>query len=94
MQQLNKHLNLFGNMATVPTKIRATERGELLDYFLSEVNLGRSDKNLKPLNHSRISFYLQKIPTRDLYVLKSKMEQARRKGYPAGAIFWLEVKPH
>lgn len=92
MEKIAKHLTIFGTLAPQHSNPRTTERGELLSYFLSEVNIGRHEINLKPFTYSAISYFLAKIPTRDLYVLKSKMEQARHKGYPPGAIFWLEIK--
>ena len=76
---------------SVPGKI-LSERGELLCYFRDTVNASRRADDREPLP---IGFYVKKLQgifTKDLYALKSKMLDGERRGVPAGAIFFLELK--
>lgn len=78
----------------VRVKGTTTERGELLDFFKSTVNASRKEKQFSALP---IGFFVKKlegIVTKDLYALKSKMEDADRRGTPASAIFFLELRPN
>ncbi len=85
--------NLFGARTPLPKKTRTTERGELLETFLSRLNPGRKAKGYPLLTAGRLAFLLTGIPTKDLYALLSKMNDAERRNVPASAVFWLEVKP-
>jgi len=85
----------------IPKKLKPnlSERGELLSYFLETINSSRADynktrftKQLRPMTFPRLAFLLTGIETKDLYALKSKMEDAERRGKSASAIFWLETK--
>ena len=81
-----------------PTKDHRTERGDLLDYFLSVLNPDRQKKGMSQLTHAFLNTKLQGIPTPDLYVLQKKMQDAARKharnhrSIPASAIFWVETR--
>lgn len=72
---------------------RVTERGEFLTYFLEQLNPPRVRDGYRALTIGRLSRDLQGIPTKDLYVLKKKCEEARGNGLPFGAIFWTEIRP-
>lgn len=87
---MNSIKSLFGDRARpVPKKKRVTERGELLDYFLSVLNPSRKKAGYKPLSHGRVSHMLTGIPTKDLYYMKSTMEDSRRRtGNSEGACKW------
>jgi hypothetical protein len=74
-------------------KTKRTERGDLFDFFLSVLNPSRTKTGYKPMNHKRLAFLLQGIPTKDLYALQSKMTHAERRGFPASVVFWKEIKP-
>jgi hypothetical protein len=52
----------------------------------------RAKDGYAPLTHARLAYILTAIPTEDLYALKSKLEDADRRGYNPGTIFWKEVK--
>ena len=75
-----------------PTK-RSSERGDLYDQILSRLNPGRVKKGLKPMTHGRLGYLLTGIPTKDLYALISRCDDAERRGFPWGAIFWKEIRP-
>lgn len=89
---MEKISNLFGQSVRPPTNTRRTERGDLLDYFLSILNPARKKDGFPPLNHGFLQYKLHGIPTRDLYALKSKMEDARRRDFNPAIVFWMETK--
>lgn len=71
---------------------KLSERGELVCYFRDTVNAGRTAQKYSALP---IGFYVKKlqgIPTKDLWALKSKMSDGERRGIPAGAIFFSELR--
>jgi len=43
--------------------------------------------------HRQVYSQLAGIPTKDLYSLISKCDDAQRRGFPWSAIFWKEIKP-
>lgn len=49
---------------------RTTERGELMQYFCTELNRSRIRDGLQPVTMGRMGKLLQQIPTKDLYYLK------------------------
>ena len=51
-------------------RIRETERGELMKYFLDRINPGRIRDGLPKLTMGRMGKILEQIPTKDLYYLK------------------------
>lgn len=89
---MKRTLDLFGNVHKPEPKRRRTERGELVDWFLMELNPSRVEKGYPPLSHGRLSFMLSGIPTKDLYALQSKMRDAEKCETSAGIVFWAEVK--
>ena len=89
---MEKISTLFGKRAPLPNKTHATERGELLDTFLSRLNPARERAGYKQLDHKRLSYKLAGIETKDLYALLSKCNDAERRGYAWGAIFEMELK--
>lgn len=74
---------------TVPKKERLTERGELMEYFRTQLNHSRVRDGLLPLSMPRMGRLLQAIPTKDLYYLKSVCDQAK----DFSKKFWWEIKP-
>lgn len=83
---------LIGNRRTQQKPRRHTERGDLFDSILSRLNPGRAKKGLRLLTHARLGYLLASIPTKDLYALVSKCDDAERRGYAWGAIFYKEIK--
>lgn len=68
-----------------------TERGELMRYFIETLNPQRKGE-YQPLTYSRMGKLLQKVPTKDLYYLKSVMEDKKRRGENYGAYFYWSIK--
>lgn len=76
----------------VEQKSKKTERGELLVYFCGKLNKGRAEKKLKPLTIPRVAFMLTRIPTKDLYYIKSVCDDFEKRGKPFGGLFWKLLK--
>lgn len=85
--------NLFGQVMRPPAKSRRTERGDLEDYFLSILNPARQKDGYPLFKHGFMQRKLERIPTGDLYALKSKMEDARRRNFNPAVVFWVELRP-
>lgn len=75
-------------------KKKQTERGDLFDFFLSKLNPPRVKSGYKPLSYAQLAFHLTKIPTKDLYALRSRCDDAEGRGKPWGAIFWITIRPY
>jgi hypothetical protein len=84
---------LFGKYQKPTKQTRQTERGELYDQILTRLNPSRTKAGYKPLGHARLAYLLAGIPTKDLYALISRCDEAERRGYPWSAIFWKEITP-
>lgn len=69
-----------------------SERGELLTYFIDTLNPARKDSGYRPITFPRMGFLVSHIPTGDLYALKSKMEDAKRRNFPPSIVFHMELK--
>lgn len=70
-------------------KARASERGDMMQYFMTKLNISRVQDGLKPLTMARMGKILEAIPTKDLYYLKSVCDQAKN----FSKKFWWEVNP-
>src|SRR3989344_4252554 len=68
---------------------RTTERGELLEYFCERLNNSRKADGLVPIVIPRMAKMLEKIPTKDLYYLKSVCDRAEN----FSKKFWYELNP-
>jgi len=68
---------------------RTTERGELLEYFCERLNSSRKADGLVPIVIPRMAKMLEKIPTKDLYYLKSVCDRAEN----FSKKFWYELNP-
>ena len=71
------------------SKSRKTERGELMKYFCERINSGRLRDGLAKITMGRMGKTLEKIPTKDLYYLKSVCDKAEN----FGKKFWWELRP-
>ncbi len=72
---------------------RATERGELMRYFMLELNKARKRDGLDLLTMPRMGKIFELIPTKDLYYLKSVCDDAATRGHEFSKRFWYELKP-
>ena len=90
---MQKIADLFGKRSLSPKSKRSSERGDLLDTFLSRLNPSRKAAGYRPLSYGRLAYLLTGIKTTDLYALQSKCADAERRGYPWSAIFWKEITP-
>ncbi|MDO8518426.1 MAG: hypothetical protein Q7S26_04015 [bacterium] len=98
MEHISSHIS-----GKVGKKERVTERGELMEYFRTQLNRARArdaclalptgrqaaGRALPPLSMPRIGRLLVAIPTKDLYYLKSVCDQAP----DFSKKFWWEIKP-
>ena len=86
MQHIKAHM---GGESSRSKKERATERGELMKYFMEQLNVSRRRDGLPPLTMPRMGRLLVAIPTKDLYYLKSVCDQAK----DFSKKFWWEINP-
>ncbi len=70
-------------------KDRATERGELMQYFMDKLNAARVRDGLAKLTMPRMGRLFMAIPTKDLYYLKSVCDGAS----DFSKKFWWEINP-
>ena len=68
---------------------RLTERGELLRFFLRHLNYARVRDGLAPLSMGALGYKLEKVPTDDLYYLKSVCSRAKN----FSKTFWWALDP-
>lgn len=83
MQHIGAHLK-----KTMQTA-RMTERGELMKYFCERINSDRLRDGLGKITMARMGKMLEKIPTKDLYYLKSVCDKADN----FGKKFWYLLNP-
>lgn len=74
------------------TKLRETERGELMKYFLDRINPGRIRDGLPKLTMPRMGKILEQIPTKDLYYLKRICDDS--KNFSKRFFYELDPKKH
>lgn len=86
MEHIGKHM---AGPSTRSKKDRATERGELMKYFLERINPGRVKDGYPPLTMGRLARLLLATPTKDLYYLKRVCDDAK----DFSKKFWWEVNP-
>jgi len=55
---------------------RETERGELMKYFCERLNADRRRDGLGPISMGRMGKILERIPTKDLYYIKTVCDEA------------------
>ena len=86
MEHIGKHM--AGDVPNAKAD-RATERGELMKYFLERLNPARKKDGYAPLTMGRMARLLLATPTKDLYYLKSVCDQSK----DFSKKFWWEVNP-
>ena len=68
---------------------RLTERGELMRFFQRHLNYARKQDGLPSITMAHLGTILEKIPTQDLYYLKSVCSSAKN----FSKKFWWELDP-
>ena len=86
MEHIGKHIKVQSPRSK---QARATERGELLQYFAERLNPGRVRDGYPRLTLARLGRLLVAIPTKDLYYLKSVCDKAS----DFSKKFWWEINP-
>ena len=76
-------------LGQIKKRDRATERGEMMRYFMEKLNRSRARDGWPALSLPRMGRILQAIPTKDLYYLKSVCDHAT----DFSKKFWWEVNP-
>lgn len=91
MKSIGEMLPEFERKAAAAPKgrKRQTERGEMMRFFLRHLNHSRTKDGLAPMTMAHLGTVLEKIPTQDLYYLKSICSQAKN----FGKKFWWELDP-
>ena len=86
MKRLSEHLH---EPSKHSKRDRATERGEMMQYFAERLNVARKQDGWPPLSLPRMGRLLVAIPTKDLYYLKTVCEQSK----DFSKKFWWEINP-
>lgn len=86
MEHIGKHIR---TPSEASKRDKATERGELMKYFMERLNVGRKRDGIAPLSMPRMGRLLVAIPTQDLYYLKRVCDDAK----DFSKKFWWEIKP-
>lgn len=68
---------------------RATERGDMMRFFMDRLNMARTRDGLQKLTMPRMGKILEAIPTKDLYYLQKECMQAK----DFSKKFWWEINP-
>ncbi len=91
MQHISSHLSGGPDKK----KSKATERGELMRYFMHKLNMTRTRDGLPPITMGRLGRVLVAIPTQDMYFLKSICDDAQKRGDidSFSKKFWWELNP-
>jgi len=83
MQHIGAHI------VRAASKVRQTERGEMMKYFCAELNRTRIKDNLPKITMGRMGKILEDIPTKDLYYLKRVCDDSSN----FSKRFWYELNP-
>jgi hypothetical protein len=91
MDHISAHINGSAPLrkGRVKQEGRASERGELMQYFMDKLNKARLGTGLPKLTMPRMGRLLEAIPTKDLYYLKTVCEKSR----DFSKKFWWEINP-
>ena len=85
-----KHIQI--DLKQRKSKIRETERGELMKYFCQHLNPSRQRDGLPEISMPRMGKILEQIPTKDLYYIRRVCDDA---GNFSKKFWWLlDPKKH
>jgi hypothetical protein len=83
-----KHIG--SQLTKAKKRSRETERGELMRYFIQQLNPTRVRDGYEKITMAHMGKILEKIPTKDLYYLKRVCDDAAS----FSKKFWWELDPH
>lgn len=86
MEHIGKHM---ADPSKRSKKDRATERGELMKYFMERLNVGRIKDGYPPLTMARMARLFAAMPTEDIYYLKRVCDDSK----DFSKKFWWEIDP-
>lgn len=91
MDHISAHINggVPAKKGRQTERQKATERGELMRFFMDRLNPPRTRDGLEKLTMPRMGRLLEKIPTKDLYYLKTVCLEAK----DFSKKFWWEINP-
>lgn len=81
--------HISSHIKRTATRTRATERGELMQYFCKELNRARTKDGLPAISMGRMGKMLEQIPTKDLYYIKRVCDDAQN----FSKKFWYLLNP-
>ena len=84
-----KHIQANLKLLTKQQRSRATERGELMEYFCGYLNAQRRRDNYPAISMAHMGKILEGIATKDLYYLKRVCSESKN----FSKKFWWELKP-
>jgi hypothetical protein len=88
--QYNASMEHIGSHIKKPLKkSRETERGELMRHFCNRLNRTRLRDGFQKITMAHMGKILEKIPTKDLYYLKTVCDSAT----DFSKRFWWELNP-
>jgi hypothetical protein len=76
----------------VSRKKANSERAELIQWFVDELNEERKKTKYPDVIPAQIAVKLSHLKTKDLYTFKSQCQDRLRTGYPLGKYFWGVLK--
>ncbi len=86
MKRISEHIS---QPSPRSKKDKVTERGELMQFFMERLNVGRRKDGYPALTMGRMARLLSATPTKDLYYLKKICEEAK----DFSKKFWWEINP-
>lgn len=81
--------HIASHLKRTASNARDTERGQLMEYFCAQLNTDRIRDGLGPISMGRMGKMLQKIPTKDLYYIKTVCDDAKN----FSKKFWYLLNP-
>ncbi len=81
--------HIGAHIVRTASKVRQTERGEMMRFFCQKLNPGRVQDGIPKITMGHMGKILEGIPTKDLYYLKRVCSDAKN----FSKRFWWELDP-
>lgn len=88
MKQINKYLQSLPQV-----RKSSTERGDVLDFFVREINVERQGTKYPPVSATLIAIKTSHLSLQDLYYMKSVALDNQRRNYSISKYFFGSLKP-